>query len=196
LIAWPNINRSPPVSGRPCWRRFLTRSLSQRCLATRDRHPPPATRARRRTPSTPPTRLAHAHSPRGDLLGLRRSPLCARRAEVGEETAVSRPLRVEVAGRAGRRTGSRSGTSDPTASAQTGRSRHSNRRRSRAGRHLRRPWPHESTAPPPPAPQAGAARHTSTVQQLTQCATSGHLPQCSARLPLWDEVRQPRSAVS
>ena len=98
LIAWPNISRSPPASGRPCWRRS-SRSLAQRCLATRDRHPPPVTRARRRTPSTPPTRLArsNAHSPRGELLGLRRSPPCARRAEAGEETAVSRPLRVEVA---------------------------------------------------------------------------------------------------
>jgi hypothetical protein len=67
-------------------------------------------------------------------------------------------------GQAGRSAGSRSGASDPTASAATGRSRHSNRRRSRVGRQLRRPWPHESTAPPAPAPQAAAARHTSAVQ--------------------------------
>jgi hypothetical protein len=42
LIAWLNISRSPPVSGRQC-RRRSSRSLAQRCLETRDR-PTPATR--------------------------------------------------------------------------------------------------------------------------------------------------------
>jgi hypothetical protein len=42
LVVWPSTSRSPPVSGRRCWRRS-SRSLAQRCLETRDR-PTPATR--------------------------------------------------------------------------------------------------------------------------------------------------------
>ena len=112
-----------------------------------------------------------------------------------KETAVSRPLRVDVAVRLvgglmadpvhqiPQRAPEQAEAGTQISGARVSDDSCAGHRRTNLPRHL-----HQR----PKRPRLDTHRPSST---LTQYATSGHLPQRSARLPLWDEVRQARSAV-
>jgi hypothetical protein len=84
-----------------------------RTAVSRNARPTPATRESGATKnsvnSTNPSRSVERAYPTGDLLGLRRSPRCVRRAEVDDETPVKPAIARRDRGQAGRWAGSQSG---------------------------------------------------------------------------------------